>query len=443
MWSRYLRTRERDGVVAIFHELHPDPVYCTGVQWQMIRTGITDDVEMFIKDLKQKKLLIDSSEDDDREFLEITSILEHKLNQPTILYLMTAQGCNFNCQYCQVPEIARKYGESMLSSADAFAGIDLWMEHLRDVYDPNHEYFVIFYGGEPLLNKQVIWQALEYLELKRGMGELPAQTNLMIATNGAHVDEETVAQCKKYGVMVAVGLDGPEMENDALKVDTDGQGTFERITASIRLLVAGGVRTFVSASITPSNINKMGECADFFKELGVERFGFNFLKGRLLLELVGESGLEDYFHQAAQGVIKLARTESGFNFEYQMEKKRNAFDRREFFPVDCTCYGNQLVIQPDGQISNCPFYKAWLGQVRSVSKDFRIWDQPIVKEWRKRLLLSNPSEAKAMSGGGCAWGAGGLKGDPLAVDDSSKIFSEEVLNELIWSRYNQNQSQEA
>lgn len=409
----------------------------------MVRAGITDGVDALINDLWQQKLIIDSSEDDDREFLETTSALERKLNQPTILYLMTAQGCNFNCGYCQVPEIARKYGESMLSSADAFAGIDLWLEHLRDVYDPDHEYFVIFYGGEPLLNKQVIWQSLEYLELKRSTGELPARVNFMIATNGSLVDEETVAQCKKYGVMVVVGLDGPEVANDALKVDTDGHGTFERIITAIKLLVADGVRTFVSVSITPSNISEMSEYADFFKELGVEKFGFNFLKGRMLLKLVGENGLRDYYHQATRGVIELARKEGGFGLEYQMEKKRNAFDRREFFPVDCTCYGNQLVIQPDGQISNCPFYKTWLGLVGSVDKDFRIWNQSIVQEWRKRLSLFHPGEAKAMSGGGCAWGSNELKGDPLAVDDSSQIFSEEVLNELIWSRYDQNQSRKA
>ena len=444
MWSRYLHTRERDGVIAVFHELHPDPLYYSLEQWQMVKAGITDVVDTFIKDLRQQKLLIDSSEDDDREFLETTLAIERKLNQPTILYLMTAQGCNLNCGYCQIPEIAKKYGESMLSSADAFAGIDLWLEHLRDVYDSNHEYFVIFYGGEPLLNKQVIWQSLEYLELKKITGELPARVNVMIATNGVLVDEETVTQCKKYGVMVAVGLDGPKVANDTLKVDTDGNGTFERIIISIRLLVAGGVRTFVSTSITPHNISEMSEYADFFKELGVEKFGFNFLKGRLLLKLVGgESGLRDYYRQAAQGVIELARTERGFGFEYQMEKKQNAFDRREFFPVDCTCYGNQLVVQPDGQISNCPFYKAWLGQVRSVGKNFRIWDQPIVQEWRKRLSLSHAGEAKAICGGGCAWGSNELKGDPLAIDDSSQIFSEEVLNELIWSRYDRNQSRKA
>ena len=441
MWSRYLRTRERDGVVALFHELHPDPIYCSTTQWKKIVGGSVDGSEDLLEGLRQRKLIVNSSMDDDAELEATKVVLEQKLNHPTILYLLTAQGCNFRCGYCPVPDIARRHGEDLLSKEAALAGIDLWQEHLKSVHDPDGEYFVIFYGGEPLLNKQVIWQSLNYLTSKKAAGELPERTNFMIATNGVLIDKETVDMCKKYGVMVAVGLDGPQASNDALKVYTNGSGTFNDIVSAIKLLVEGGVKTFVSTSITPFNIDQMHAYADFFRNLGVEKFGFNFLKGRLLLEIVGEENLEQYYRQAARGIISLARREGESGFEYQMEKKQDAFDRQDCFPVDCTCYGNQLVVQPDGQISNCPFYKAWLGHVNEVDKDFRIWDQPIVREWRKRLPLYHAGEAKAMCGGGCAWSSTELKGDPLAVDDSSQIFSEEVLNELIWSRYDKLVSQ--
>ena len=243
--------------------------------------------------------------------------------------------------------------------------------------------------------------------------------------------------------MVAVGLDGPKSSNDVLKVDSSGAGTFDRIVATIRLLVQNNIRTFASVSITPFNIDQIAEYSEFFSKLGVEKFGFNFLKGRLLLELVGHSGLDSYYKRASWGVIENARRQSNPGFEYQMEKKQTAFDSKDFFPVDCTCYGNQLVIQPDGQISNCPFSKTWLGHVKVVGKDFRIWNQPVVKEWRKRLPLYHSGEAKAVCGGGCAWGSNELKGNPLAVDDSSRIFSEEVLNELIWSKYDKLQSKKS
>ena len=435
MWSQYMRTREKDGVVAIFHELHPDPIYCSSEQWKKLTCETIGEASIFIDDFRQRKLIVDTPEDDRCEFEKVASDLEHKFNQTTILYLMTAQGCNFACEYCPVSRAAKEDKTAILSPEDALAGIDLWQAHLRESYRPDLQYFVIFYGGEPLLNKEAIRTSLNYIETERKNGDLPLGLNIMIATNGILIDDEIIALCKKHKVMVAVGLDGPGTINDTLRVDSSGNGTFNRIVEVIRLLVKNKIRTFASVSITPFNVNQISEYSDFFSGLGIEKFGFNFLKGRALLSLVGRNGLDDYYRMASRGIIENARQQNKQGFEYQMEKKQTAFDRRDFYPVDCTCYGNQLVIQPDGQVSNCPFYKARLGNVRCVEKDFRIWDQKIVKEWRKRLPLYHPGESKAISGGGCAWSSYELKGSLSAIDDSSKIFSEEVLNELIWSRY--------
>lgn len=438
MLSRYLRTRERDGVVAVFHELHPDPVYFKKQTWDQFLSGTLDDQASLVTNLKAKKIIIENEGEDAAEFAATSAALEHKLNQPTILYLMTAQGCNFSCGYCPVPGMARRFGDSRLSIEDAFAGIDLWREHLKES-DPDAPYFVIFYGGEPLLNKEVIIASLARLKDLKDQGQLPKQTNFMIATNGRLIDEAMVAICKQYEVMVAVGLDGPKKQNDTLKVDVDGLGTYEHVVAAIKLLVKGGVKTCASATITPYNVDDIDRYSHFFGELGVEKFGFNFLKGHALLELVGQDKLEAFYRKAARGIIPNQRRRTTGSFEYQMEKKTEAFARQDYFPVDCTCYGNQLVVQPDGQLSNCPFFKANLGQVRQVGKDFRIFKQTIVAEWRKRLPLYSDdfkaNDAKTMCGAGCAWGSSELKGNPLAVDDSSRIFSEEVFNDLIWSKF--------
>ncbi len=437
MFSRYLVTRTRGGVVALFHELHPDPIFCTLEKWKAVQEGngsVTDD---FIVQMKEHKLLVDTASADDQEFLAASEKLIRKFSDPKILYLMTAQDCNYDCAYCPVPGIAKKHGKSMLSATDAFAGIDLWQAHIQDVYNPNTEYVVIFYGGEPLLNKPVIEASLGYLQSKCESGDLPANTSYMIATNGSLVDAETVALCQKFNVSVAVGLDGSASVNDALKRDVNGNGTYDAIVSAIKLLIAGGITTYVSMSITPFNIDQIGEHANRLVDLGVKGFGLNFLKGHLLVRLVGVDGLQEYYKRAAQAVIANARNSHNPSFEYQFAKKQDAFLTHDFFPVDCTCYGNQLVIQPDGEISNCPFEKTMLGQVREAGGDFRIWNQSIVKQWRTRLPLYHSGEAKALYGGGCACGMRSIKGDALAEDDSARIFAEEVLDELIWTAYKQ------
>lgn len=437
MFSRYLRTRQKAEAVAVFHQLHPVPVFCSLADWEQIAAGQQEHTVLLDR-LKELKLIVDDATQDDAEWERTNAQLMRKLNQPTILYLMTAQGCNFNCAYCPVPDLAKLYGESVLSDRDAIAGIDLWREHVRDVYDPVQKYFVIFYGGEPLLNTRVIKRSLQYLQQQREQNRLPAHLQLMIATNGSLLDDEMLSLCKEHHIIVVVGLDGPQASNDLLRIDRDGLGTHDRIQGAISQLLARGIRTCASVSITPANLDDIQDYSTLFEDIGIEQFGFNFLKGKELLKLVGADGLAAYYRKASRGVIENARRGKP-GFEYQMLKKRTAFEQQDFFPVDCTCYGNQLVIQPDGEISHCPFYKARLGQVQQVPQTFRIWDQPIVQEWRKRLPLYHSEfadyDSMAICGGGCAWSCGELKGDHIAVDDSSRIFSEEVLDELLWSQF--------
>lgn len=445
--SRYLRMQARDDYLAIFHELHPAPIYCTRGEWEKFTNNIAEfrGTPLF-QGLIRRKLIVASTKEDQMELESVALRLEQKLNQPTILYLMMAQGCNFACKYCPIPALAKRYGETLLSPEDARAGVDLWREHLRDTYDPSLEYFIIFYGGEPLLNKDVIAEVLEYVRGLHQAGALPTDNlHLMISTNGVLFDERMMELCRTHEVMVVVGIDGPKAVHDSLRVDIDGQGTYDRVIRVVQSLVEQGIRTFASVAIAPHDVGNIKNYAPFFKELGLEKFGFNFLKGRLLLDLVPADMLETYYRNAAKGVIENARHHHGKYFEYQMEKKLVAFAQQDFFPVDCTCYGNQLVIQPDGQISNCPFYKAQLGQVQEVSPAFRIWDTPVVKEWRKRLPLQHDEfrdmDAKSLCGAGCAWSSLELTGNILAVDKASMIFAEEVFNELIWSQFDPQQYQ--
>ncbi|MDO8594122.1 MAG: radical SAM protein [bacterium] len=439
MLSKYVRVRERGSVVAIFHELHPVPFYCAKEDWQAFVAGIGVRADMQ-QELIERRLIVSCLEEDEREFQRVAKAVERKLSQPNILYLMTAQGCNFRCGYCPVPELAKKLGETLLSGEDARSGIELWARHISDRFDETGRYVVIFYGGEPLLNIPVIVVSLSHIRTLKEKGVLPQGVSSMIATNGACVDENVVAMCKEHDVTVVVGIDGMREANDSLKVDILGNGTFDRIVSAIKQLVSGGVHTCTSVMIHPFNINQIEKITGFLEGLGVEKIGFNFLRGKHLHQLVDPTKTDAYFRQAAQVLIRNANTGTP-GFEYQMEKKVSAFRQGDFFPVDCTCYGNQLVIQPDGQISHCPFSKPKLGNVREVGRGFRISEQLIVSEWRKRLPLYHSayaaSDAKALCGTGCAWGSEELYNDALALDAGSKIFSEEVFNELIWSNYTQ------
>ncbi|MQB02221.1 MAG: radical SAM protein, partial [Actinobacteria bacterium] len=356
----------------------------------------------------------------------------------SVLYLVLVQDCNFSCAYCPIPELARETDAILMSPATARASVELWARHLQDDAAPDAEYCAILYGGEPLLNWDALAAAVEEIEGLQAVGDLPTESlSVMLCTNGVLVDRAVAAYMRDHRISVAVGCDGPAKAHDAIRRDTDGKGTYDEVATAVRTLVEEGVTTFASASITPHNLGIIDQFSAFFSGLGVAKFGFNFLRGRLLFRLVPQNELEQYYDAATDGVLRNFDNSGQRHMEYQVERKHLAFLERHYFPTDCNGYGNQLVIEPSGQIGNCPFIRGDMANVHDLHPDFRIRSQPVVQRWRARLPLYNPAcspcDAKSICGGGCAWNAMELKGDPLAIDDAMCLLTRKIFGRLIWA----------
>lgn len=448
--SRFLLVFEKDGLVALVHQLRPEPVYLSKKNWHDIVSSITAGTRPnhdVVSDLVTRKLLIDDS-DIDRQALEtVRRQTLQSLNRPTILYLMMAQGCNFACSYCPIPALAKRYGERLLSFEDAVAGITLWQKHIEEQPQEDNPYFLIFYGGEPLLNREVLERLLPYVAEEQSAGRLSKKLELMLCTNGSLIDEQLSKLLAYHRVTAAVGVDGPREHNDRIRITSDGGPTFTVIKHAIKQLVDNGVRVVASVAITPANVHRLAEYPDFLRELGITQFGFNLMKGKALIRELAGGSMEDYCRAAARGILSglASMAENGQCYEYQLEKKLAALRNGLPFSVDCTCYGNQLVIQADGQVSNCPFLRIDQGHIGELSDTFRIGQTETVRIWRHRLPLLNDSimaddNNGVLDGGGCAWSSSELCGDPAARDTNNAIFTKEVMHEVIWTLLSREQA---
>jgi sulfatase maturation enzyme AslB (radical SAM superfamily) len=431
----------RDELVALFHQLHPEPVYLSEHTWrnfpeQLLSGTLPKWMNSLLQELIARKLFIDNKSVDTEELAKARANALRFLNRPSILYLMMAQGCNFACTYCPIPALARRYGNRLLSFKDAVAGIELWRKHIEEQPQDDDPYFLIFYGGEPLLNREVLEQLLPYVSEEQRAGRLPKKLELMLCTNGSLVDRQLSKLFVRYGVTVAVGIDGPRGHNDRIRITTAGDPTFTEIERAVRQLVSDGVRVVASVTITSANVNQMAEYPTFFRKLGISQFGFNLMKGEALNRELGGSSMQEYCRAAAKGIVQgLADMTEDRYYEYQLEKKLSALRNSLPFSIDCTCYGNQLVVQADGQVSNCPFLRIDQGHVRELPKTFRIGRTETVEAWRSRLPLFNDlvTTDEVLDGGGCAWSSLELYGDVAARDTPNTIFTKEVMHELIWA----------
>ena len=448
--SRFLLAFERDGLVALVHQLRPEPVYLSRKNWCDITSSVVAGAQPnqdIMSELVARKLLIDDLAVDKQILEAVRGQALRSLNRPTILYLMMAQGCNFACSYCPIPALANRYGERLLSFENAVAGITLWQKHIEEYPQDDDLYFLIFYGGEPLLNREVLERLLLYVAEEQSAGRVPKKLELMLCTNGSLIDEQLSKLLVYHRVTVAVGVDGPREHNDRIRITSDGGPTFTVIRHAIKQLVDNGVRVVASVAITPANVHRLAEYPDFLRELGIAQFGFNLMKGEALIRELAGGNIEDYCRAAARGILSglTSVAENGQCYEYQLEKKLATLRNGLPFSVDCTCYGNQLVIQADGQVSNCPFLRIDQGHIAELSDTFKIGQTEAVRIWRHRLPLLNDSimaddNNDVLDGGGCAWSSSELYGDATARDTNNAIFTKEVIHELIWTLLSREQA---
>lgn len=155
--------------------------------------------------------------------------LDRRLNKLT---LQVTQDCNFRCRYCVYSEEhndrQRSHSKKHLSLEDAKRAVDFLWEHSVDSSNVN----IGFYGGEPLLEMELIREIIAYSE-KRFAGK---ELTYNITTNATLLTEEIVHYFQDHKVRVMISLDGPKEINDRNRVFKGGAGTFDTVMERIAMV---------------------------------------------------------------------------------------------------------------------------------------------------------------------------------------------------------------
>lgn len=173
--------------------------------------------------------------------------------------LNTSNACNLKCKYCYVPN--GNYGRvNQLMSYDTLLeiGKQLKDEGIRNIK------IVSFFGGEPLLNKDLIVKGLEYFE-KNFCVEI-----FEIVTNGIFLDEEILSIFEKYPVNLNISIDGPKDITDELR----GNFTYDSAISAIELAKKYKLRKLIGSATFTKRHLEMGYSREsielFFRDLGVQ-----------------------------------------------------------------------------------------------------------------------------------------------------------------------------
>ena len=172
------------------------------------------------------------------------------------LCLHIAHTCNLNCSYCFASQ-GKYHGERALMSFEVGKrALDFLVENSHG--RTNLE--VDFFGGEPLMNFDVVKQLVAYarsIEKEKGKN-----FRFTLTTNGVLIDDDVIDFANKEMSNVVLSLDGRKEVHDRFRVDYAGKGSWEKIVPKFQKLVEarGGKNYYMRGTFTHHN-------PDFLKDV--------------------------------------------------------------------------------------------------------------------------------------------------------------------------------
>lgn len=180
-----------------------------------------DDIEEIFQDIeelkKEGKLF---SED---KFKDLQIDIKARPTQLKALCLHIAHDCNMCCKYCFAGEGEYSGDRSLMSFEVGKRALDFLIEQSGS--RKNLE--VDFFGGEPLLNFDVVKQLVAYarsIEKEKGKN-----FRFTLTTNGVLLNDEVMEWANKECYNVVLSLDGRKETNDRMRRTRNDKGTYDLI----------------------------------------------------------------------------------------------------------------------------------------------------------------------------------------------------------------------
>ena len=172
------------------------------------------------------------------------------------LCLHVAHTCNLNCAYCFASQ-GKYHGERALMSFEVGRqALDFLVAHSGS----RRNLEVDFFGGEPLMNFEVVKQLVAYarsIEKEKGKN-----FRFTLTTNGVLIDDGVIDFANREMSNVVLSLDGRKEIHDRYRVDYAGNGSWEKVVPKFQRLVEarGGKNYYIRGTFTHAN-------PDFLKDI--------------------------------------------------------------------------------------------------------------------------------------------------------------------------------
>lgn len=165
--------------------------------------------------------------------------------------LFLTKQCNLRCKYCFESHELRSMSEKTALKSVEFAA-----------NNSVQSCGVSFFGGEPLLQKNLIYKCVEYA---KSFSDKKFRYNM--TTNGLLLDEEFLDFAAANKIKIALSHDG--LMSRINRVYADGRECLDELDAKLRLLLDYQPNSFIMATVAANTVSLMAESVIYLYEHGV------------------------------------------------------------------------------------------------------------------------------------------------------------------------------
>lgn len=134
--------------------------------------------------------------------------------------------CNLRCKYCYAQGGNYGLSRSLMTKAEAIKFVDFCCKYYDRIDN------ILFFGGEPLLNHNIISFICDCFKEKATKGIFPLPV-FSIITNGTICSQEIISLIRNHISCITVSIDGPQTINDENRVFPNGIGSYDKIALFI------------------------------------------------------------------------------------------------------------------------------------------------------------------------------------------------------------------
>jgi len=186
------------------------------------------------------------------------------------LCLHVAHTCNLNCSYCFASQGKYQGERAVMSLEVGKRALDFLIENSKG----RRNLEVDFFGGEPLMNFEVVKDLVTYAREREK--ETGKNFRFTLTTNGVLIDDDVIDFANREMSNVVLSLDGRKEVHDRFRVDFKGNGSWEKIVPKFQKLVKArnNKAYYMRGTFThhnPDFVNDIKEMLDLgFTELSME-----------------------------------------------------------------------------------------------------------------------------------------------------------------------------